>query len=168
MANVMCAQNLWTVVRRWNVGAGATDSATGLLGSWAASRFQEDDIDVVVAISDSTYMTIVLPLGSPLSFHADFRAAVGAALQDLRVPAARIAVELSALDMLFMSRLCDASLRSVLNDLRVYCGLEFLYHSDIRTVQRNLNDVPHSSLAGGTPAHAVNALLGGRREDVAH
>ena len=168
MANIMCAQSLWRVVRHWPLADGSSDPPVGHLGSWAATRFREEDNDMLMAVNEATYMTVVVALGSEGDFLPDFRAAVAAALEDLGVPSARRAQELGALDSVHLSRLRDAGLRSVLDTLQTFCGIEFCCHSDPRTVQRNLNEVPHPSLFAGTAANAVKMMLGAEREDRAH
>lgn len=131
-----CAIGRWPMV--------SSNPAAGHLGSWAATRFREEENDMVMAVNEATYMTVVVALDSDAEFLPDFRAAFAAALQDLGIPSARTAKELGALDGVHLSRLRDARLRSVLNMLQTFCGIEFCYHSDPRTVQRNLNEVPPS------------------------
>jgi hypothetical protein len=156
---IMCAQKLWRVVRRQVSRSNPVPAPCGLLGSWAATRFQEEDDDVVIAIEESTYLTVVLPL-SARALCVAFREAVAAALEDLRVPALRIELELSAMEHLSFEPLRDTTLQGVLRDLEMYCGIELSYHSDLRIVQRNLNDVPHPSLPEHVPGAAVARLLG--------
>ena len=159
--SIMCAQKLWRVVRRWDMSVATTARDTGgLLGPWAATRFEENDDDLVIAINQSTYLTVVFPLSQPEATCDAFRDAVAAALTDLRVPAVRIESELTALEPVHFEWLRDGTLRSVLRDLETFCGIELAYHSDLRIVQRNLNAVPHGSLAVHVPSVAVAMRLG--------
>jgi hypothetical protein len=46
-----------------------------------------------------------------------------------------------------------------LNDLEFHCGIELEYHDDLRTVQRNLNQIPHVNRDPCVPIDAVNRLF---------
>jgi hypothetical protein len=160
MQTIECSQKLWREVRRWDVASETKSLAVGnVLGPWAATRYQNDDLALVIAVSRASYLTVVFPLSPPPAFDTAFRDAVAAALEDLGVPHSRISLELQALGHMSFEWLRDATMRSVLRDLEMYCGLEMTYHSDLRTVQRNLNDVPHASLAVNVPAVAVTTLF---------
>jgi hypothetical protein len=157
-----CAQNLWTVVRHWNLSSGPTaPDRGGLLRAWAATRFQEGKDDLVIAIHAYTYLTVVCPLTGPEETCAALRVAVADILQDLHVPAARIDIEIAAVDSVQFEWLRDPSLRSGLRDVTWFCGLERLTHSCLKTVQRNLNELPHAALGGNTPCVAALAVLRG-------
>lgn len=172
MTNVMCAQKLWQVVRHWDVKEEPVGVSTeGLLGSWAADRFTDADADVVIAVSDVTYLTVVFPLPSCVEFRPMLRDALRAALHDLGVVEAHIAAELAALRDLSVQWLRQPAFRRYLSDLDMFCGIELPYHDDLRVVQRNLNDVPFAPIPEHVPALAVKALFspGGRRPHrVAH
>jgi len=158
---ILCSQKLWRFARAWDIwGTTEPRAASGLLGSWAATRFQEEGVDLVIAISKSTYLTVVFPFREPPGFCVLFREALADALEDLGVPAARVKVELAALEALDFEWLRDSTLRSVLRDLETNCGIELAYHQNLRIVQLNLNEVPHGSLAGHIPSDAVAKLLG--------
>ena len=93
-----CAQQLWTVARHWDLPSDPTTvERGGLLRGWAATRFQEDNDDLVIAIHSYTYLTVVCPLTGRDETCAALQAAVADILEDLQVPAARIDVEIASL-----------------------------------------------------------------------
>jgi hypothetical protein len=162
MAAIMCAQRLWQVVRGWEgqaVAGRAPLSAQGRLGRWAATRFQEGSDDLVLAISERGFLTVVIPLGSADDLVPAFTSAVGAALQDIGAPGVAIARELAGIRSVSLHYLHDAELRDSLNELKNFCGIELAYHTDLRRVQRNLNDLPRRLLRGELPSHYVARLF---------
>jgi hypothetical protein len=47
----------------------------------------------------------------------------------------------------------------VLDDVQFFCDMELDYHTDLRIVQRNLNDVPHPNRHPCVPLEAVHELF---------
>ena len=157
MATIMCASKLWRVVRGWDLAPAADE--LGTLGPWAATRFQEEELDLVIAISVSTFLTLVIPLDEATAMGAAFRAALAGALEDLGVPTSRVETEVASASYISLCRLREPRLRAVLEDIEAFCGLELCYHSDLRVVQRNLNELPHGDLDVHVPSAAVAAWL---------
>jgi hypothetical protein len=114
----------------------------------------------VLAIDVRTYLTIAFPLGDASWFHDAFAGALDAALQDLAIPLDRIATEVAAVRRLSLGRLVDASLRDALNTVDFLCGNELAYHTDLRVVQRNLNEFPHPLAPDYVPKAAIRRLFG--------
>lgn len=160
MSTIMCASKLWRLVRGWDLACPSAVDRTGLLGPWAATRFQEDEFDLVIAISASTYLTLVIPLDGAAALTVAFRAALVAALEDLAVSDQRAATEAAAVSSLSLCRLREPRLQSALEHIETFCGVELCYHTDLRVVQRNLNELPHGDLEACVPADAVVELLG--------
>lgn len=158
----MCSQRLWRRVRLWPVSAAPITSRVAgcRLGPWAATVSTEDDRQPVLAIDVGTYLTVAFPLGAALGFHDGFGIAVGAALEDLGVAPSQIQIEVEAVKTLPLSRLVDASLRKPLETIDFMCGVELAYHTDLRVVQRRLNDFPHALPPDYVPIAAVRRLFG--------
>lgn len=164
---VRCAQKLWQVTRRWGSASTAADSAR--LGCWTATRFTEDGDDLVIAMSESTYLTLVLPLKDASEFENTFPQMLGWALQDLGVADADVRAECSAIAPIRFEWLRDRPMREALNHAAFICGIELAYSSDLRRVQRNLNELPHSTLRPYcVPALAVRATFTARGGMVGH
>jgi hypothetical protein len=58
-------------------------------------------------------------------------------------------------------RLVDASLHEALETVDFVCGIELEYHTDLRVVQRRLNDFPHPLPPDCVPEVAVRRLFRG-------
>jgi hypothetical protein len=158
----MCSQRLWRRVRLWALSAAPITSRVAgcRLGPWAATVANEDDRQPVLAIDVGTYLTVAFPLGGPAGFHDAFGAAVGATLEDFGVAAGQIQIEMEAVTTLSLRRLVDASLSKPLETVDFMCGVELAYHTDLRVVQRRLNDFPHAPPPDYVPATAVRRLFG--------
>jgi hypothetical protein len=165
VATIACASKLWRVVRAWDLAGAPTPEDSELLGPWAATRFKEDELDLVVAISAPTYLTIVIPLNGAAAMSAAFPAALGEALQDLRIQTRRIDIEVAAASSLSLCLLREHRLSAALEYIKAFCGVELCYHTDLRVVQRNLNELPHGDLEACVPADAVTGLLGQARRE---
>jgi hypothetical protein len=158
VAHIQCAQKLWRIVRTWPFAKSVRPSGDeSVFRAWAATRFQEGDFDLVMAVDAATLLTVVVPLRDSAAFARDFVASVDAALRDLGVSSS--ACELPAPSALSLHCLRDPALRQTLSDLQSFCGIEICYHRDLRIIQRNLNDVPHPA---GVPAERVRALFAGK------
>jgi len=99
-----------------------------------------DGHDLVIAIDAATYLTLVFRFQSAARFRSNFSAALRAALEDFGAP---------------------RTLLSALNDVKFFCDLELGYHTDLRRVQRNLNDLPRAHRDPCVPAEAVAMRFGG-------
>jgi hypothetical protein len=158
MAHIQCAQKLWRTVRTWPFAASARPHGdASVLCSWAATRFQEGDFDLILAVDSATLLTVVLPLRDSSVFASDFVASVGMALRDLGISCKTS--ELPAFSAIGLHFLRDPALRTTLSDVEWFCGIETCYHRDLRIIQRNLNDVPH---AAGVPAQLIRTFFATR------
>jgi len=162
VARIMCTQRLWQ--RLGHAGRPPTQVSEPLihgatLGSWAArvSRFGRRDL--VIALNERTYLTIVFPLAPRRSFHTSFAGAVASVLGDLRLPEETVGSESAAVEFIPLARLTNRSLTGTLNDLEFHCGIELCYHDDLRRVQLNLNEIPHVNRDPCVPADAVRRLF---------
>lgn len=158
MARILCTQKLWRALGHF--GQPPRDVAAPLiygvaLGSWAAKVFRIEGRDLVMALDERTYLTLVFPLAPSAQFRTNFANALSMALTDLGVPESDVHTEVAALAFEPLARLTDKRMTATLRDLEFYCGLELLYHDDLRTVQRNLNDVPHGHRDPCVPLEAV-------------
>ena len=129
------------------------------LGNWAATRRRFDGRDLVMALERQTYLTLVFPLWPRAGFRARFADALAAALADLGVPENLAAPERGAIDAAPIALLADRTLVTSLDDVEFICGIELMYHDDLRRVQRNLNDFPHPRRDPCVPADAVARLF---------
>jgi hypothetical protein len=102
----------------------------------------------VLALDERTQLALVFPLAPRKRFREHFALALRAMLEDLSIDPATIAAETDAIQFEPLCQLTDAALVQRLSDLQYICGLELLYHEDLRLVQCNLNDLPH-----GTPPY---------------
>jgi hypothetical protein len=55
--------------------------------------------------------------------------------------------------------LADATLREALRTVEFMCGVELMYHSELRRVQRNLNEFPHPLPPDFVPEATVRRLF---------
>ena len=114
---------------------------------------------LVLALEVQTYLTVVFSYGNSEVFQKRFSRALTAALEDLGVDRTLLAEEMSSTGPVCLSRLKDPQLREALKAAQYTCGVERLYHDDLRTVQRNLNDFPHNLPPDYVPAVAVRRLF---------
>jgi hypothetical protein len=121
---------------------------------------REEDPPLVLAVDSGTLLTAVFPLGDSAEFSMAFADAVAAALTDLGVAAEHVDVERTAAMACPLVRLVDKAPGDVLDAVEFICGTETPYHSDVRVVQRNLNDFPHPHPPDYTPEAAVRRLFG--------
>jgi hypothetical protein len=161
--SILCTTRMWQRVRSWNLrGTSSHARIAGCrLGPWAATvSEEEDDRTPVLAIDVGTYLTVAFPLSTPSEFHRGFSASLGAALEDLGVASEQIAIEQAAVTTLSLEKLMDARLRDALKTVDFTFGLELSYATDLRTVQRRLNDLPHVLPPYYVPETAVRRLFG--------
>ena len=135
MVRIMCTQKLWR--RLGYVGQPPVKIAEPLvqgasLGSWAAKVFRYQRKDLVIALNERTYLTIVFPLAPRNQFQTSFAAALACALEDLGMPTAVVRAETAAVEVEPLMRLTNRSMSGTLNDLEFHCGIELEYHDDLR------------------------------------
>jgi hypothetical protein len=162
MARIMCTQRLWQ--RLGYAGRPPSQVLEPLihgvsLGSWAAKVFRIDRRDLVIALNERTYLTVVFPLARRQEFRANFANAVGNVLEDLRLPEEIVRVESAAVEFEPLARLTNRSMTGTLNDLEFHCGIELTYHDVLRKVQLNLNEIPHANRDPCVPIDAVGRLF---------
>ena len=167
MASIMCAQALWRAVRppkRRRPAAARVDEPVfqGVqFGPWAATMARFDGHDLVIAIDAATYLTLVFRFQSAARFRPNFSAALRAALEDFGAPERTGLLESTVIETAPLVALTDRTLLSALNDVKFFCDLELGYHTDLRRVQRNLNDLPRAHRDPCVPAEAVAMRFGG-------
>ena len=146
VARIMCTQKLW---RRLGHAGRAPVTVPEqrldgvLLGNWAAAVFRYGRHDLVIALDERTYLTLVFRLAPRAAFREHFVIALAHALEDLGVPPRAVAAETGALVLESLARLTNRSMAGTLTDLRYHCAYELGDHADLRTVQLNLNQMPH-------------------------
>lgn len=158
----MCSQKLWRALRQPGRPPATVDEPLlhGVsLGSWAAKVFRADRRDLVLALNERTYLTVVFPLAPRRDFRANFSEAVRMVMEDLGIPERSRFLESSAVEVEPLARLTHRSMAGTLNDLQFHCGIELEYHVDLRTVQLNLNDIPHVNRDPCVPKDAVAHLF---------
>jgi hypothetical protein len=162
MARILCTQKLLNAldIPRPPARAVGQRRLRGVrLGNWAATRRRFGGRDLVVALEQRTYLTLVFPLWPRGGFRARFADALAAALEDLGVPGDLAAPERGAIDAAPLALLGDRTLVRSLDDVEFVCGIELMYHDDLRRVQRNLNDFPHPRRDPCVPVAAVARLF---------
>lgn len=166
MAVIRCKGRLWQRLgaRRESSAVDATAFPGVLLGSWGAKLFRDRERYLVVAVNDRTYLTAVFPFVDRQRFCTDLSAAVGTALRDLGIPQAIVRAETAAIEFMPVTRLGTEELADILDDVQFFSELELDYHTDLRIVQRNLNDVPHPNRDPCVPIEAVRELFANARQ----
>lgn len=162
MARIMCTQKLWR--RLGYAGPPPSPVSEPLfpgtsLGSWAAKVFRYCRRDLVIALNERTYLTLLFSLAPRAQFRLHFAAALADVLEDLGVPGAIGRAESAAVEFEPLARLTNRSMSGTLNDLQFHCGVELEYHDELRTVQRNLNEIPHANRDPCVPSDAVRRLF---------
>ncbi len=162
MARIMCTRKLWH--RLGHEGDPPSQVSEPrihgvLLGSWAAKVFRLDRRDLIIALNERTYLTVVFPLAPHRGFRSNFERAVAEVLEDLRLPEEIVRSESAAVAFEPLARLTNRSMTGTLNDLEFHCGIELSYHDDLRTVQLNLNEIPHVNRDPCVPIDAVRRLF---------
>jgi len=162
MGRIMSNQRLWR--RLGYVGRPPSQVSEPIihgvsLGSWATKVFRCDRRDLVIALNERTYLTVLFPLAPRVQFRLHFASALANVLQDLGISEAIVRAESAAVEFEPLARLTNRSMTGTLNDLEFHCGIELEYHEDLRTVQRNLNEIPHVNRDPCIPIDAVNQLF---------
>ena len=162
MASIMCRQKLWRAVSHAGRPAVEVDEplvAGTRLGSWAATVGRFARRDLVLALNERTYLTLVFPLVPSASFRSNFATALDHALEDHRVPEDLALRECAEVEVARVCRLGDRTLRAALATVEFICHIELSYHDDLRRVQMNLNEFPHPNRDPSVPTEAVVLLF---------
>jgi uncharacterized protein DUF6933 len=164
---IMCTRGLWGAIG----GRGAlpqrrrTDANTSRLPVWSARDVPTAAGRVVVALEESTYLTIVCPLLQLPGFVAAFATSVGTALEDLGIPADLVQSEVSAIvEGVSFARNDNRSLLGSVNDVAFHADvqLENARRNDVSALgraQRELNEMPHVRREPPFPSQAVRLLF---------
>jgi hypothetical protein len=161
MACIMCNGTLWRKLGYSGRQRSPLEHfSPGIsLGSWAAKTFPDQGRDLVVALDTRTYLTLLFPFAPEPQFHANFSSALVSALHDVGVPPAIVRTESLAVEFAPLVQLHNRQLTDSLNHVWSFCDVEFCYHQDLRTIQRNLNDLPHPNRDPCMPVEAVRRLF---------
>lgn len=163
MPFIMCTQKLLKALghtgRRPHVET-VMSTPPQQLGNWALRSVRDEGRELVLALEERTYLTVVFPLIPVDSFRSRFSAAIREALTDLGVPPATIATEIVPIELVPLATLTDRALARSLSDLEYFAQIELSYSSDLRRVQRNLNEVPHANVELHVPVLAVARRFG--------
>jgi hypothetical protein len=167
LAAIKCAQLLWRELlppidrraKRRHMPASDVQFQNVLFSGWAATLTTCDGRSLVVGLELSTYLSVVFALDSASTFRQEFRTALGWALEDFGASPRTIAVETMLIETAPIVRLADRNLSEELRYTTTICEIELSYSSDLRRVQRNLNDLPHGGREIPVPAEAVAARL---------
>jgi hypothetical protein len=168
MAVIRCKGRLWQRLGATRDGGCNAAPFPGLLlGSWAAKAFRDGERSLVVAVNERTYLTAVFPWAGRQSFSGELARAAASALRDLGIRETIVRAETAAMEFMPPARLGAGELADVLDDVQYFCEMELDYHTDLRIVQRNLNDVPHPNRHPCVPLEAVRELFSNAGEPAA-
>jgi hypothetical protein len=161
MAVIRCKGNLWRRLGgKRKIGPASTASIPGvMLGSWVAKAFECDGHDLILAVNERTYLTVLFPFVPRERLCSEMAAAVANALRDLGIAESIAGAESAAVEFMPLARLEGGELGAVLEDVQFECEIELTYHTDLRVVQRNLNDFPHPNRNPCVPLEAVRQLF---------
>jgi hypothetical protein len=162
MAQVMCTQTLWRrLAKQGRTSLSVVDGPMPgvALGPWAARLFKDAGRELVLVIEQRTHLTLLFPLAPTPQFQLNLAQALSSGLLDLGVPPALARMECAAIELARLTRLQDPVLRERLDHVHYICGIEFAYHTDLRIIQRNLNDLPHPDIDPCVPIEAVRCLF---------
>jgi hypothetical protein len=159
----MCAAEMWRYVRAWRSACPAADGPDGdALGGWAATVVRSRRGEVIVSIETQTYLTVLCELTAESTFPGVWTRALRTSLEDMRVPAWRIARALVRARELRLEPLEDDTLSQALAVVEFVCETELYYEPDLRVAQRRLNEFPHDHPPDYAPMVAVRRLFGVR------
>lgn len=159
MAVIRCKGRLWQRLGAPRESGPAPVFPGVLLGSWGAKLFRDRERYLVIAVNDRTYLTAVFAFAGRERFSADLCAAAALALRDLGIAETIVRAEIAALEFMPVARLGAETLADALDDVQFMCEIELCYHTDLRLVQRNLNDFPHPARDPCVPLQAVHELF---------
>ena len=166
MAVIRCRGKLWQRLGRPRRSLRATEASVPgvMLGSWVAKVFRDRERPLVIALNERTYLTVVFPFVPREQFSAALASALSTALRDLGIRDRIVRAEAAAAELMPLARLERGELAEVLDDVQFFCEIELDYHTDLRVVQRHLNDVPHPNRDPCVPLAAVRELFEGITE----
>jgi hypothetical protein len=176
MASVMCTQTLWRALlpppglrsrRRMNPIV-EPQFQNVVFGPWAATVLRAAGQELVVAAEIATWLTAVCSLERGPLFRVALSNAVALALEDLGASRSTAAVETTLIESAPLVRLSDKEVAAELGYIASICDIELCYSSDLRRVQRRLNDLPHGGRDIPVPAEAVAARLAAASRQAAH
>ena len=160
MPRIMCTANLRRALGHTGRPAKVAEKVFHgvALGSWAAKAVTIDGRDLVLAVNERTYLTLVFPL-EPDAFRENFAHALLEALEDCGVPPHVARAESAAIAFEPLASMARGALPKALATVEFFCGIELEYHTDLRTVQLNLNEFPHADIEHHVPRLAVKHLF---------
>jgi hypothetical protein len=139
-----------------------------MFGPWAATVLRMAGQELVVAAEVSTWLTAVCSLERGPSFRIALSNAIALALEDLGAGRSTVAVETTMVEAAPFVRLLDKRVVEELAYIASICDIELCYSSDLRVVQRRLNDLPHGGRDIPVPAEAVADRLAAAPAQAAH
>jgi len=172
----MCRQTLWRALlpprglrsRRRTNPLGEPQFQNVVFGPWAATMLRTAGQELVVAAEVSTWLTAVCRLERGPAFRVALSNAVALALEDLGACRSTVAVETTLIESAPLVRLSDKQVVEELGYIASICDIELCYSSDLRRVQRMLNDLPHGGRNIPVPAEAVATRLATAARQAAH
>lgn len=167
MPVIMCTKDLWKRMGRNDpLPARAQIRETGCqLAAWSARAERTDAGNMVVALEESTYLTVVCPLVPLPMFVRVFAASLGAALDVIGVPPGAVDIEVEAvLDRTTFAKNDNRSLLGSVNDVAFHAqvlleGSAVLDLARIGYAQHKLNQMPHVRREPAFPDEAVRLLF---------
>jgi uncharacterized protein DUF6933 len=164
---IMCTRGLWRAIGGQGIlpQRRPTDAHTSRLAVWSARDVPTAAGRIVVALEESTYLTIVCPLLPLPGFVLVFAASVGTALEDVGIPAGLVQSEVAAIvEGASFARNDNRSLLGSVNDVAFHADvlLEDARRNDLSALgraQRELNEMPHVRRQPPFPSQAVRLLF---------
>ncbi len=169
MATIMCTKKLWHAIGDGRTLPHCSDPSLepGLLGVWGAKPVALPEGDFCVALHETTYLTLVLPLEPLPAFLAHFTRALASELEYLGIPGEMIMEELSAsFERIEFARHWNRSLVGSLNDIGHNLGWVLAQEKvadgrAVARIQHWLNRMPHCGREMPFPNQAVSLLFSG-------
>lgn len=167
MPTIMCTRNLWRAIGgRGALPGRRVDSESGVkLRAWSARELLTRSGPVLVALEETTYLTVVCPLLPLPQCLLSFAASVATQLGILGVPDTVIEIEVKGI--LERARFAKNDNRSLLGSVN-----DVAFHADVRLenerrldlgmlqqVQAELNGMPHVHRKPAFPDQAVRLLF---------
>ena len=170
MAAIMCTLKLKKALKRTAQSRRNTkqEAVAGVrLGNWAATVIRGQKTDLVVALNERTYLTLVFPLKPLRAFRRNFAQALTAALLDHGVARALIPPECAQIKAAPIVRVRDETLKAAVDAASFIASIETCYHDELRDVQWNANQFPHGTVKPCVPTEGVRLLFGVRKDNCA-
>ena len=166
MPTIMCTRNLWRAIGgHAELSARSPEpSSPAKLGTWCARELSTRAGWFVVALEETTYLTVLCPILPQPKFLLAFSASVGAGLEAVGI--SRRLATLETLALLERSRFAKNDNRSLLgsvNDVAFNASVAFedLDRFDLAAVERiqaDLNRMPHVHRKPAFPDQATRLL----------